>query len=61
MRYCALNASKTMLTIGGRIMLTIIVLFFCAYALLVVAACLVCETIDRQMKRDYPLDKPPSH
>ncbi len=40
-------------------MATILALFFIGYVLLVLAACGLCEAIDKQMKRDYPLDKPP--
>ncbi len=47
------------ITIGERTLITILTLFFCGYALLVLAACAICEGCDRQIKQDYPLTKPP--
>lgn len=47
------------MAIGGRILFTIIILFVLAYFALVLGACSLCESIDRQMKRAYPLTSPP--
>lgn len=50
---------ETCITIGVRLMLTIIVLSILAYALLVLAVCFTLKRGTQSLEQEYPLTEPP--
>lgn len=47
-------------TLGGRIMLTVIVLFGVAYVLMIAAVCATLKRARLALEQDYPLTEPPN-
>lgn len=54
------NKIETCITIGVRVLLTIIVLSVLAYICLIAAVCVTLRRGTKQIEQDYPLTDPPN-
>lgn len=52
--------SENLIAVGARVMVTIIMLFFMAYVLFVLAITFTLKRATVRVEHDYPLTKPPT-